>query len=93
MQDDKVLKWLLDIRSAIVEIESFLSENQQGFSGLQQRSMFKRALERNIEIIGEAVNRILLVEPNVAIIPGGKWFAKIAGCEHYCRRDCESRRQ
>ncbi len=29
--------------------------------------MFKRAVERNIEIIGEAVNRILSTEPNIAI--------------------------
>ena len=29
--------------------------------------MFKRAFERNIEIIGEAVNRILAKEPDISI--------------------------
>ena len=29
--------------------------------------MFKRVLERNIEIMGEAVNRILLLVPDISI--------------------------
>lgn len=67
MQEDKVFKWLLDIQSAIVEVESFMISNCDGFSGLQQNTMFKRALERNVEIIGEAVNRILVLEPEILI--------------------------
>lgn len=67
MQEDKVLKWLLDIQSALLEIEMFMLSNQNGFKGLQQNTMFKRALERNIEISGEAVNRILAQEPNISI--------------------------
>jgi len=67
MQEDKVFKWLLDIQSAIVEVENFMLSNRDGFNGLQQNTMFKRALERNIEIIGEAVNRILLLEPDISI--------------------------
>ncbi len=67
MQEDKVLKWLLDVQTAIVEVESFMISNQDGFKGLQQNTMFKRALERNIEIIGEAVNRILASEPDISI--------------------------
>ena len=35
--------------------------------GLQQNTMFKRVLERNIEIMGEAVNRILLLVPDISI--------------------------
>lgn len=67
MQEDKVLKWLLDIQNAIAEVEGFLTENGRDFRGLQRNVMFKRALERNIEIIGEAVNRILAAESAIAI--------------------------
>ena len=67
MQEDKVLKWLLDIQNAIFEIESFMMESGQDFRHLQQNIMFKRALERNVEIIGEAVGRILAVEPKISI--------------------------
>jgi len=55
MQEDKVFKGLLDIESAISEVETFMVSNRDGFKGLQQNIMLKRALERNVEIIGEAV--------------------------------------
>lgn len=67
MEVDRVLKWLLDIQNAIEEIEQFMPDGAKDFTYLQQNVMFKRALERNIEIIGEAVNRILAAEPNIAI--------------------------
>ena len=62
-----MLKWLYDIRAAIHEIESFFPESVNSITLLRQNIMFKRALERNIEIIGEAINRILLAEPQIAI--------------------------
>ena len=67
MQEDRVLKWLLDIQTAISEVEGFMPEKQRSVLLLQQNVMFKRALERNIEIIGEAVNRILTTEPGIDI--------------------------
>lgn len=67
MQEDKVFKWLIDIQSTIEEVEIFMISNRDGFKGLEQNTMFKRALERNVEIIGEAVNRILSLEPEIAI--------------------------
>ena len=67
MQEDKVLKWLIDIQAAILEVEVFMLTNVDGFNGLRQNVMFKRALERNIEIIGEAVNRVLTVESEITI--------------------------
>ncbi|GEM_PF-2226446 len=50
MQEDRALKWLLDIQSAISEVEAFIVSNHDGFKGLQQNIMFKRALERNVEV-------------------------------------------
>lgn len=67
MQEDKVLKWLLDIQSAIFEVETYLTSNKDGFKALQSNVMFKRALERDVEIIGEAVNRVLATEPDISI--------------------------
>jgi uncharacterized protein with HEPN domain len=49
---------LYDILNAIKEIESFLGDNYQ-FQDYQTDLKTKRAVERNIEIIGEAMSRIL----------------------------------
>jgi len=65
--EDRIAKWLHDIKCAIEEIERFMPDSGKGIHLLQENVMFKRALERNIEIIGEAVNRILMAEPGIAI--------------------------
>lgn len=57
--DERILKWLYDINIAIDEIESFFNEGNFDFFSYQKNIMLKRAVERNLEIIGEAVNRIL----------------------------------
>lgn len=57
--ESKTAKWLSDILEAIEEINDFISKNQiHSFSKYQKNKMLKRAVERNLEIIGEAVNRI-----------------------------------
>jgi uncharacterized protein with HEPN domain len=53
----KIKTWLLDIYTAIDEIESFLPEKKDFFS-FKNDLKTRKAIERNIEIIGEAVNRI-----------------------------------
>lgn len=63
--DSKV--WLYDILNAIMEIESFFSENLKDFSIYQNDLRTKRAIERNIEIIGEALSRILKRDDTIAI--------------------------
>jgi uncharacterized protein with HEPN domain len=50
--------WLQDILEAIEEIESFLP-SKKDFNEFKNDLKSKRAIERNIEIIGEAMNRIL----------------------------------
>jgi uncharacterized protein with HEPN domain len=54
--------WLEDIRRSIDEIESFLPERRDFFE-FKKDIKTRKAIERNIEIIGEAVNRILNVLP------------------------------
>jgi uncharacterized protein with HEPN domain len=58
--------WLMDMDRAITEIFHFLPEKKV-FSEFQRDLKTKRAVERNIGIIGEALNRILKVQPSIAI--------------------------
>lgn len=62
----EVLAWLEDIIQSIDEIEMFLPENRN-FYEFQNDLKTRKAIERNIEIIGEAVSRVLRVHPEVKI--------------------------
>ncbi len=64
--ESEIKIWLSDIREAIREINQFLPEKRD-FKDFQKDLKTKRAIERNIEIIGEAVNRILQVNLGVSI--------------------------
>lgn len=55
--DNKIQAWLEDILRSIDEIYDFLPEKRDFFE-FQKDLKTKKAVERNIEIIGEAVNRI-----------------------------------
>lgn len=57
--DDRIQKWLYDIKIAIDEIDSFFVGQPMIFSNYQDNKMLKRAIERELEIIGEAINRIV----------------------------------
>lgn len=65
--DIEVKSWLHDILKAISEIESFLEDSTQSFTEYQNDLRTRRAVERNIEIFGEALSRILKFEPTIAI--------------------------
>lgn len=58
--------WLADIKQAIVEINSFLPATRD-FSQFKNDLKTRRAVERNIEIIGEALARILKKEDALKI--------------------------
>jgi len=64
--DNEVKTWLKDIEQAILEIKSFIPE-VKNFNDFKKDLKTKRAVERNIEIIGEAMTRILKVSPNIKI--------------------------
>lgn len=55
--DNRINAWLEDILRSINEIFEFLP-NDRNFFEFQKDLKTKKAVERNIEIIGEAVNRI-----------------------------------
>ncbi len=62
----EVRTWLKDIEQAIIEINSFIP-NVKDFKDFQKDLKTKRAVERNIEIIGVAMSRILTVDPVINI--------------------------
>ncbi len=57
--DNEIKTWLFDILQSINEVESFFADRPKIFEEYVTDLRTKRAVERNIEIIGEAVNRIL----------------------------------
>lgn len=65
--DENIKTWLYDILNAIVEIDSFFEDQPKVFVAYQKNLRTKRAVERNIEIIGEAMNRILKLDETIAI--------------------------
>ena len=64
--DNDLKTWLYGILNAIMEIDSFFTKADKQFSAYQNDVRTRRAVERNIEIIGEAMNRI--VQKNSEII-------------------------
>jgi uncharacterized protein with HEPN domain len=66
--DNDIKTWLFDILKSIEEIDSYFIDKQKTFSVYQTDIKTKRAIERNIEIIGEAVNRIYKKDPGFLII-------------------------
>ena len=65
--DDTTKTWLYDILSSINEIESYYVETPKLFEIYQNDLRTKRAVERNIEIIGEAMSRILKENSEIQI--------------------------
>ena len=69
--ENEIKSWLEDIKQAIVEINQFLPEKRIFFE-FQRDLKGKRAIERNLEIIGEAVSRILKAKPDISITSARK---------------------
>jgi len=65
--DDRIKKWLEDILIAIEEIDAFFERIPKRYDIFINDLLIRRAVERNIEIIGEAVNRILKNDASIAI--------------------------
>lgn len=65
--DNSIKTWLYDILNSINEIESYFVETPKRFEIYQNDLKTKRAIERNIEIIGEAMSRILKENNSIEI--------------------------
>lgn len=62
---DKTRKYLFDILESVQSIEDYLKEVD--FFQYQKNKMVRRAVERELEIIGEALNALLKIENEVEI--------------------------
>jgi uncharacterized protein with HEPN domain len=65
--DNNIKAWLYDILNAIMEIESFFDDDTKEFSKYKNDLRTRRAVERNLEIIGEALSRIIKVDESIVI--------------------------
>lgn len=59
---DEIKKFLFDIKVAVDSIFEYLGEKRDFFA-YRENKMLQRAIEREFEIIGEAMNKILKIEP------------------------------
>jgi uncharacterized protein with HEPN domain len=66
--DNDIKTWLFDILQSINEIEGYFFDKPKKFEDYQKDIKTKRAIERDIEIIGEAVNRILKKDKDFKLI-------------------------
>jgi uncharacterized protein with HEPN domain len=67
MPPKEVLKYLLDIESIIDELEKVKSLNVRDYEKFSSDFMAVRTVERDLEIIGEAVRKIVELDPNIKI--------------------------
>ena len=65
--DNEIKAWLYDILNAIMEIDSFFIDIPKEFSTYKDDLRTRRAIERNIEIIGEALSRIITKDEAIKI--------------------------
>lgn len=70
--DKEIKTWLFDILQSINEIESYYENKPKVYSDYVSDIKTKRAVERNLEIIGEAVNRILKKDRSFELISSKK---------------------
>lgn len=72
MDERKLKKYLLDIYNSILEIESFLETRPKEYETFCNDLLFRRGVERNIEIMGEAMNQALKIKPDLKITAARK---------------------
>ena len=64
--DRNIKKFLFDISEAICRIEDYVG-HPRIFANYDSNRQLQQAVERNLEIIGEAMKRILEIDPNISI--------------------------
>ena len=62
----KIQKYLYDIRTSIDSIDEYLGK-QRNFDLYLANKQLRRSVERELEIIGEAVSNILKLDPDTPI--------------------------
>ena len=62
----EIQKYLFDIQTSIDSINEYLGDKRD-FNHYQNNKLLKRGIERELEIIGEAANRILKLDSDINI--------------------------
>ena len=63
---DESNKYLTDILSSILSIENYIGEKKD-LNIYVANKMLRRAVERELEIIGEAVSKLIKIDPEVQL--------------------------
>lgn len=61
-----IQKYLYDMQQSMLSIEEYLGEKRDFFA-YEQNKLLRRAVERELEIIGEAAKHLLDLEPEIEI--------------------------
>ena len=77
--DRKIQKSLYDILQCVEEVESYFDSVPRRFDYYYENALLRSAIHMNISIIGEATNRILKIDPTIAISNA----KKIVGTRNY----------
>ena len=64
--NDEAKKYLLDIIDSILSVENYIGSNKD-YNIYQSDKMLRRAVERELEIIGEAISKLTKIQPGIAI--------------------------
>ena len=64
--DNRIKQYLFDIEQSISDVKVYIS-SINSFEEYSDDKLIRRAVEREIEIIGEAMNRILKIDPTIRI--------------------------
>lgn len=70
--DKRVIKYLSDISICIYQIEDSLIRFGRNYDTFESDIVFRLFIERNIEIMGEAMGRILKIVPDIKITKARK---------------------
>ncbi len=62
----EIKKYLFDIHSSIESINSFIGVKKDFFE-FQNNTLVNRAVERELQIIGEAINKIIKIDQSISI--------------------------
>ena len=62
----EIQKYLYDIKTSIESIDEFL-EYKRDFNEYKTNKLLRRGIERELEIIGEAANRILKLDSTIKL--------------------------
>ncbi|MBD5231266.1 MAG: DUF86 domain-containing protein [Bacteroidales bacterium] len=62
--DNYISIYLMDVYMAIVAVESFFKDYPMRYDVFVNDSLRRSAVERKTEIMGEAINRILKIDPS-----------------------------